>query len=502
MKYKTDIGMIKIITEELKNHGYLTLSTLMSLPLGLIQIEKDDLILTMTISTLVEKDISRYSEIVPGSLFETTIKILYDYLEEEGLAIKFTGIYQAQPSVILIFYDPNRKKEFEIKLNLEGWFIDKDLWLFQNMQDVNKVIEELSLHKKILDKKEQEIDLSLEREINLAEEWKDIYITWKAYFGGNAEISKYDEKIIQYFESVIDRRFFLLNEIKWSDTGVIIRDRKITGLGLFSNIFGILPLKKFPRLILKWHYLEELSLHGNQISELPKEISKLQNLQKFFFSNNHITSLPSSFYSLTNLEVLELSSNYINTISSSIEKLKKQKVLKLDKNNLLNLPDELFSLKFLQKLTLIDNEINDLSPKIENLNKLEEFSFGNYNLTSLPESIGDLKSLKSLRLKISKSSQLPITLGNLTSLENFDLFVESPTGLPPSIENLNKLETMWISSENGKTLPREILNLKSLRFLYLSGDLYYNIMHGYTPDAQSQEVLDELKEKNVRLYAH
>jgi len=61
---------------------------------------------------------------------------------------------------------------------------------------------------------------------------------------------------------------------------------------------------------------------------------------------------------------------------------------------------------------------------------------------------------------------------------------------------------MWISSENGKTLPREILNLKSLRFLYLSGDLYYNIMHGYTPDAQSQEVLDELKEKNVRLYAH
>ncbi len=500
-KHKTDIGIIKKITSELKNHGYLTLSTLMSLPLGLIQIEKDDLILTMTISTLVEKNTSIYSEIIRGSPFEITIKIIHDYLEEEGLVIKFSGIYPAQPSAILIFYDPNRKKEFEILLNLEGWFIDQDLWIFQDMQDVNKVIEEISLYKKTLENKKQEIELSLEREINLEEEWKDTYVTWEADFGGNVKISKYDERIIEYFESVIDCRFFLLDEIKWSDKGVSIRDRKITGLGLFSNVFGILPLKRFPRLILEWQYLEELSLDGNQISELPKEINQLSNLQKFYFSNNQITSIPSSLYSLSNLKVLELSSNNIASISPSIEKLKKLKSLKLDKNYLLNLPDELFSLKSLQKLTLNDNEINELSPKIENLNKLEEFSFGNYNLTSLPESIGDIKSLKTLRLKINKSSQLPITIGKLTSLENFDLFVETPTGLPSSIKNLDKLETMWISSESGKTLPKEILTLKSLSFLYLSGDLYYNIMHGYTPDAQSQEVLDKLEEKNVRLFA-
>jgi len=378
---------------------------------------------------------------------------------------------------------------------------------------------------KLEELKERVIRARLDQVILLENEGKGIFKTYVDSIGGSAEISIYDRSVLQYLESIMDRPFYICDEVNAaSEMAVSVKDKKIIGLSMRPSYSGThFCLSFFPKIILNWVYLKSLNLTRNNIPNLPKEINLFSNLQRLNLRSNYLKSLPSTLYKMVSLEELDLSFNQLESISSSIKDLKKLKILSLQGNNLtivpeelfslkslriLNLqnnnltivPEELFSLKSLIELRLINNEIKEISPAIKDLKNLEAFSFGNYNTKSLPESLGNIKTLKTLKLVINDSSQLPESIGELNSLEDLDLKVKNFSSFPSSFENLSKLDTLSISSEKGKTLPRELIKLKSLSIVYLLGDIAENLMSGYTPDKQSQEVKDILNKRNVQLW--
>ena len=66
----------------------------------------------------------------------------------------------------------------------------------------------------------------------------------------------------------------IVSSIEYDTFGVVIVDNHVVGLGLYDK-----GLKKLPEIILQLQALKELSLGGNQLTELPETITRMTALK-------------------------------------------------------------------------------------------------------------------------------------------------------------------------------------------------------------------------------
>ncbi|MHA1230239.1 MAG: leucine-rich repeat domain-containing protein [Candidatus Helarchaeota archaeon] len=104
---------------------------------------------------------------------------------------------------------------------------------------------------------------------------------------------------LQYLENLLGRRIPGVDKIEWNTFGVLIKEGKIIGLGLYNQ-----AIEKLPESIGNLKSLELLSLSDNLITKLPDSFSQLINLKELILKSNKLTTLPKSFANLKLLQHL------------------------------------------------------------------------------------------------------------------------------------------------------------------------------------------------------
>jgi small GTP-binding protein len=103
--------------------------------------------------------------------------------------------------------------------------------------------------------------------------------------------------------------------------------------------------------------LTQLSLGGNQITEIPEVVGKLSNLTQLDLSSNQITEIPEVVGKLSNLTQLYLSYNQITEIPEVVGKLSNLTQLNLSYNQITEIPEVVGKMEKLEKLDLRGNPI-------------------------------------------------------------------------------------------------------------------------------------------------
>ena len=208
-----------------------------------------------------------------------------------------------------------------------------------------------------------------------------------------AQIPRFEANILQEIEKQLNEQFrkvdiSMLSEDEtdrhWSFS---VENQRITGIGLFECLMGVLP-----DTIGKLKSLKVLDLGGNGLTMLPESIGNLTSLQSLGLWRNRLRTLPEAIGNLTSLEDLFLYGNELTTLPESIGNLKSLQTLDLWVNQLTSLPESIGNLTSLQTLYLQENQ-----------------------LTSLPESIGNLTSHQFLDLRGNK-----FTLKKIKFLKNLE----------------------------------------------------------------------------------
>ncbi|KAL2334846.1 hypothetical protein Fmac_016059 [Flemingia macrophylla] len=126
-----------------------------------------------------------------------------------------------------------------------------------------------------------------------------------------------------------------------TDTGEIVRGRKITPTSSYFNIYEsnvLLTWKGQEQVFLNPDiFLKSIDLSGNNLTgEKPREIGYLLGLVSLNLARNNLHGeIPSEFGNLTGLDFLDLSRNHLSgKIPSSLSKIDGLGVLNLSNNDL------------------------------------------------------------------------------------------------------------------------------------------------------------------------
>ncbi|MHA2238291.1 MAG: leucine-rich repeat domain-containing protein [Candidatus Hodarchaeales archaeon] len=129
-------------------------------------------------------------------------------------------------------------------------------------------------------------------------------------------------------------------QIKWNDFGIYIQNKKIHGIGFYSQKIAAIPkelwnlqhlevlnlvnngLIEISEQIGSLFLLKELYIGGNKIKLLPKSIENLKDLIYFYLLEDDLLNIPKEIGNLINLKELSISSRNTNIIPESIIKLK------------------------------------------------------------------------------------------------------------------------------------------------------------------------------------
>jgi internalin A len=115
---------------------------------------------------------------------------------------------------------------------------------------------------------------------------------------------------------------------------------------------------------------EELDLSGHSLTELPPQIGELTQLKRLILGKWDkekkawvgvgLKTLPGELERLVNLEELTLSGNQLTEIQSCVTNLIDLDVLNIAQNQLTDIPGTLTKLTKLTKLTLWGNQVSEI----------------------------------------------------------------------------------------------------------------------------------------------
>ena len=215
---------------------------------------------------------------------------------------------------------------------------------------------------------------------------------------------------------------------------------------------------------------KRLELHSvEQLGSLTDKIEILHNLEELIIHGLQVTSLPIDIGNITNLKVLRLIYLYqIQSFPDSLGRLKNLKELSIHGSQMTCLPASIGNMTNLKimHLTYI-GKLQRLPDSIGRLNNLEELIIHESRLTSLPASIGDMTNLKKLYLcYMEQLRSLPDSIGRLTKLEEFNIYRSKMISLPESIGSMTNLKVLSLEfMDRLQSLPASIgrlINLKEL----------------------------------------
>ncbi len=154
-----------------------------------------------------------------------------------------------------------------------------------------------------------------------------------------ASLIEKDREILKLLKLKYSIDLQIVDKIEYNTIGVTIRNKQITGLGLFKCV------EKFPEIIAMLTSLENLNLAWNSLTELPKSICNLHHLKVLDLIGNNLTSIPKEIRLLTSLEELDLSYNKLRNIPNTIGELPSLRTLNLIHNEIIMIPESLKELE-------------------------------------------------------------------------------------------------------------------------------------------------------------